>query len=108
MPSWVDPTAQTSSAEAAETAYSTLRVSPAGFGLGTMLQPLPSWCWVRVRLTKGGPSGSWDQPTAHASLSESAATPRSWLVSAVEPATFGLASRSQPPETGGTSSGQLG
>src|SRR5688572_23243137 len=81
--SCVEPTAQTSFADVPETAYSTLEVSLAGFGLGTMLQVVPSKCSIKVRLMYGGPFGSCDQPTAHTSFSEIAATPRSSLSTAV-------------------------
>src|ERR1043166_616489 len=52
-----------------------------------------------------GPVGSCAQPTAHTSLADTASTPSSWLLT---PATFWLKACCQLPETGGTTSGQLG
>src|SRR6266849_10250003 len=79
-----NPTAQTSFAETAVTAVS-WSVGPM-LGLGTTLHRRPFQCSIRVcRPTPG----TWDSPTAHTSLAETAGTPGR------KPACFGCATLAQ-------------
>src|SRR5262245_29174916 len=65
------PTAHTSSADAAVTAKSMLgRLPPEGFGLGTIVQAVPSQCSMSVVLRSDAKSSAW--PTAQMSSEETA------------------------------------
>src|SRR5829696_5790088 len=82
------PTAHASLVERASTASSVLGAS--AFGLETMVQAAPSQCWMSVFV----PSllSSWNHPTAHAFVGETAVTPKRLF--SPEP-TFGLATTGQ-------------
>src|SRR4029434_9136694 len=69
------PTAQTSSAELAATAYSVLSPSVPGLGLGVILQPVPFQCRINVVWSRALPLLAL--PTAHTSDAEITATPLS-------------------------------
>src|SRR5438477_13085 len=84
-PVW--PTAHTSSAATAVTAKSSLgRLEPEGFGLGTIVQAVPSQCSISVVLLSDAKSSAC--PTAQTSVAERAATPCS--VARSSPAQVGL------------------
>src|ERR1039458_498021 len=82
----MSPTAHTSSVETAATAVSWSPPSVAALlasGLLTMDQAVPFPCSVSVvPAWPGGP----EEPTAHTSVEEMAATPASWVLAAAAPA----------------------
>src|ERR1039458_7425130 len=82
----MSPTAHTSSVETAATAVSWSPPSVAallGSGLLTMDQAVPFQCSVSV--VAAWPAGP-EEPTAHTSVEEMAATPASWVLAAAAPA----------------------
>src|ERR1019366_809085 len=82
----MSPTAHTSSVETAATAVSWSPPSVAALlasGLLTMDQAVPFQCSVSV--VAAWPAGP-EEPTAHTSVEEMAATPASWVLAAAAPA----------------------
>src|ERR1035437_1328172 len=82
----MSPTAHTSSVETAATAVSWSPPSVAALlasGLLTMDQAVPFQCSVSV--VPAWPAGP-EEPTAHTSVEEMAATPASWVLAAAAPA----------------------